>query len=77
LYGAISGIMCWLITFPLDTIRTDYQSSNKNIKTLIINRFKDHGFRGFYKGITPVLIRTVPSASIGMYVYEKIKKNLQ
>jgi hypothetical protein len=77
LYGAISGTMCWLITFPLDTIRTDYQSSDKNIKTLITNRFKQQGFIGFYRGITPVLIRTVPSSSIGMYVYEKIKKILQ
>ena len=73
-YGAISGIMCWLITFPLDTIRTDYQSSDKNIKFLIQSRFKQSGVIGFYKGLTPVLIRTIPSSSIGMYVYEKVKK---
>lgn len=76
LYGAISGIMCWLITFPLDTIRTDYQSSDKNIKMLVKDRFKQQGFIGFYRGLTPILIRTIPSSSIGMYVYEKVKKIL-
>lgn len=73
LYGAISGISFWLITFPLDTLRTEYQSSNHSLKQIITNKFNS-GITTFYRGLTPVLIRTVPSASCGMYVYEIVKQ---
>ena len=77
IYGGISGISVWLITFPLDTIRTDYQTSkSNNIFSLIIDRFNKNGIFSFYRGISPVLLRTIPSASIGMYVYEYIRKKI-
>lgn len=34
------------------------------------------GFRGFYKGIFPNLLKVVPSASITYMVYEYMKKGL-
>jgi Mitochondrial carrier protein len=72
LYGSVSGIMCWIITYPIDTIRTEFQTTkNENIKQLVLNRYRNYGIRSFYKGLNTVLIRTIPSASIGMYVYEK------
>ena len=77
IYGGLSGISVWIITFPLDTIRTDYQTTkNNNIVSLIINRVNTNGISSFYRGIVPVLIRTIPSASIGMYVYEYTRKKL-
>ena len=77
IYGGISGISVWIITFPLDTIRTDYQTTKEtNILSLIINRFNKNGIYSFYRGIAPVLLRTMPSASIGMYVYEYIRKKI-
>jgi solute carrier family 25 carnitine/acylcarnitine transporter 20/29 len=75
LYGAISGISFWLITFPLDTLRTEYQSSTHSLKQIIINK-SNSGLTTFYRGLTPVLIRTIPSASCGMYVYELVKYKL-
>jgi solute carrier family 25 carnitine/acylcarnitine transporter 20/29 len=76
LYGAISGISFWLITFPLDTIRTEYQSSNHSLKQIVVNRYNS-GINTFYRGLTPVLVRTIPSASCGMYVYEIVKKYME
>jgi hypothetical protein len=74
LYGAISGSICWIITYPIDTIRTDYQSSNNNnIIKLIKNRYNKYGIISFYRGLTTVLFRTIPSASLGMYVYENVR----
>lgn len=71
LYGACSGIVSWIIIFPIDTIRTEYQTtSSKNISSLIWN----FNPRYIYFGITPVLLRTVPSASAGMYTYELTRK---
>jgi solute carrier family 25 carnitine/acylcarnitine transporter 20/29 len=75
IYGGVSGISVWLITFPLDTIRTNYQTTNSNnIFTLIKTRFNTYGLTSFYRGIVPVLLRTIPSASLGMYVYEYVRK---
>jgi solute carrier family 25 carnitine/acylcarnitine transporter 20/29 len=73
-YGAISGLSCWMVTLPLDTIRTDYQSSKLSIIELIKNRYNKGGIKLFYSGFTPILLRTIPSASAGMYVYENVRK---
>ncbi len=75
IYGGISGLIVWSIIFPLDTIRTEYQTitdKNKTIKDILIQK-KQVGISSLYRGITPVFIRTIPSASIGMYVYEKVR----
>lgn len=71
-YGAISGINVWLIIFPIDTIRTEFttQKNNKNLWPIITSRFKNHGLKSFYLGLTPVLVRTIPSSAMGMFVYE-------
>jgi solute carrier family 25 carnitine/acylcarnitine transporter 20/29 len=72
-YGAFSGLACWTVTLPIDTLRTDYQSSTQNIKALITNRFKNGGLFAFYRGFTPIILRTIPSASAGMYIYENVR----
>lgn len=38
--------------------------------------FKHEGFRGFYKGLFPNLLKVVPFASITYLVYENMKKGL-
>lgn len=38
--------------------------------------FQQEGFRGFYKGLFPNLLKVVPAASITYMVYENMKKNL-
>lgn len=37
--------------------------------------YRKEGFRGFYKGIFPNLLKVVPAASITYLVYESMKKN--
>lgn len=71
-YGAISGINVWLIIFPIDTIRTELitKTNNNSLLNIITNRFKTYGLKSFYFGLTPVLLRTIPSSSIGMFMYE-------
>lgn len=76
-YGALSGLTVWCIIFPIDTIRTEYQTSDTNIKQLIKQRYMHHGLMSFYKGLTPIIVRTVPSSSLGMLVYEYTRSKLQ
>jgi hypothetical protein len=68
--GIISSLICWSIIFPFDSIRNDIQTTNKNLNEVIFNRYKNYGFKNFYKGITPVFIRTIPSSALGMLTYE-------
>ena len=76
--GIISSFICWSIIFPFDTIRNDLQTTkNINLKNLIIERYKKHGLFNFYKGITPVFIRTIPSSAFGMLAYETTRNTIK
>jgi len=77
LIGIVSSIICWSIIFPIDTIRNDLQTTkNITIKNLIKERYSKYGILNFYKGLTPVFIRTVPSSAFGMLAYETCRKVL-
>jgi hypothetical protein len=80
-YILISSLLAvsttWILTFPIDTIRTDFQTSNEKLYNLIKNRYKNYGFLNFYKGLQPVLLRSFPSSILGMYVYETVKNYLE
>jgi hypothetical protein len=78
-FGGFSGMLTWTVIYPLDTIKTDYQTTkNKRIHELIRERCATKNIASsFYKGITPVLLRTFPSAFAGMYIYEKTKYYVQ
>lgn len=75
-YGAFSGIILWSVIFPIDTIRTEYQTSNNKIIDIIKNRYYNYGLKSFYRGISSIYIRTIPSTSLGMFVYEMIRNNI-
>ena len=66
--------MTWIFTFPIDTIRVNYQISEYNSITNLINKqYNNLGIKSFYRGLTPVLIRSIHSTIFGMLIYEKMK----
>lgn len=70
-FGGLSSIICWSFIFPLDGLKTDIHATNNNkIFFHIKNRYNNYGLRNFYKGITPIIIRALPSNIISMYIYE-------
>jgi len=73
IYAILSSSLMWSIIFPLDTLKTEYQTSNESLKNIILYRNKI-GFTTLYRGITPVIIRTITTSSCGMYVYEYTRK---
>jgi hypothetical protein len=71
LFGVVSSISSWTIIYPLDTIRIIKQNTDESYKTLIKKNYNN-----FYKGFSYILMRSIPSAGIGMMAYEYTKMNI-
>ena len=73
--GIIASLSSWVVIFPIDTVRTEIQTTqNMSYKSIILNRIKTQGYCSFWRGIIPVFIRSIPSSGFGMLVYENVKK---
>lgn len=48
----------------------------KNVRDAVSTIAREEGLRGFYRGIVPALLRTVPAAVLTLISYEKIKDSL-
>jgi solute carrier family 25 carnitine/acylcarnitine transporter 20/29 len=68
--GSISSFVLWTLFYPLDTIKVRKFINNKSY----LNILKENTFRSLYNGISLVYLRTIPSAGLGMLVYENTKK---
>ena len=76
--GGICGIMCWIVVFPLDLVKTLIQKeillpkpTYKNAMDCVQDIYKRNGLVGFYRGITVTLIRAFPIHSLNFLVYEQ------
>ncbi|GMH06898.1 hypothetical protein Nepgr_008738 [Nepenthes gracilis] len=78
--GTISGAVGATCVYPLQVVRTRMQAqrSHTGISMLDVfwRTFQHEGYRGFYKGLFPNLLKVIPSASITYLVYETMKKRL-
>ncbi len=68
----------WIVVFPLDTLRTLYQvdKTNASLAEILKLRLKQMGVLSLWRGLSPVLMRTVPSSVAGMIVYETVRSKL-
>ncbi|KAM1397430.1 hypothetical protein ACFX2I_015012 [Malus domestica] len=81
--GTISGALGATCVYPLQVIRTRLQAQRSNTATaykgmsdVFWRTLQHEGYRGFYKGLFPNLLKVVPAASITYMVYEAMKKKL-
>jgi hypothetical protein len=72
LFGVASSISSWTITYPLDTIRVLKQHGASSYLSIVKNNY-----RNLYRGFSLILMRSLPSAGVGMFAYEYTKKQLQ
>lgn len=75
LSGGISGATGWLISFPLDNIKTNIQGialSSSPEKAIDITKrlLKEKGIRGLYFGVAPSVIRSFIVSATRFSVYE-------
>ena len=83
--GLISGAMGPLSNAPIDTIKTRLQKTPGQPGETAISRitnigkdmFKQEGFKAFYQGITPRIMRVAPGQAVTFTVYEYLKGVLE
>ena len=71
--GSLSSFALWTLFYPLDTIKVKKFVSNDSYFNII----KKNNFKSLYSGIGLVYLRTLPSAGVGMLVYENTKKYIE
>ncbi|OZJ06159.1 hypothetical protein BZG36_01061 [Bifiguratus adelaidae] len=81
LAGGICGIFCWLVTFPVDLVKSVMQKevlaptrTYASVRDCVKEIYTRQGLRGFYRGINVTLIRAFPIHSLNFLVYEHVLK---
>ena len=82
--GAFAGSFASILTLPFDVIKTRIQTQHKlspethysGYKDAVLKIMKKEGIPGFFRGLTPRLIYTIPSTSITFHLYELLKRVL-
>lgn len=80
--GAFSGALSASIVYPLNVLRTRLQAQgtvlHKPTYTGIVDvttkTLQSEGIHGLFRGLTPNLLKVVPSVSISYIVYENSKR---
>ncbi|KAF7991367.1 hypothetical protein HCN44_002929 [Aphidius gifuensis] len=67
--GAAAGVLCDVIFFPMDTVKTRLQSQHGFIKS--------GAFKSLYRGLLPAIAGSAPSASSFFMTYEGFKEIVQ
>jgi len=53
----------------------DQHRKYNSLRDCLVLTLRNEGILGFYKGLTPNLLRTIPASVITFYTYELIRSN--
>ena len=73
--GGLAGSISWFSIMPFDVVKSRMQSDISGSKKGFTNIFKslnsEYGFRGYFKGLSPVLIRGFLVNAITFSVHQR------
>jgi len=80
--GFIGGTANWIVSYPADVVKSTMQTDTPNkaeriFKTISITSreiYKRFGIKGFFKGLTPALVRAGPANAFGFLGYEVTRR---
>ena len=78
-FAAMSKLLAALTTYPYQVVRARLQETKKKYSSsrdCIKKIYNYEGVMGFYKGLTPNLVRVVPATMITFVVYENVSSYL-
>lgn len=76
--GALSHCITWMIFIPIDTVKTNVQkSTDKPMINVIKSIYNNYGIIGFWRGIIPACVRTVPLSGCAMMSYEGVRNMIK
>ncbi|KAL2018298.1 hypothetical protein VTK56DRAFT_961 [Thermocarpiscus australiensis] len=75
--GAVAGFTVDVLVYPLDTIKTRYQSQGHPSREPSARRPSYRALTGLYQGIGSVVFATLPAAAIFFATYESAKPLLK
>jgi len=78
--GGLAGVVAWVVTFPLDTIKTQIQASTSKYPLSITetarNVYRNGGIKSFFVGVGPTIVRALPVNAVLFLVFESTKTAL-
>jgi len=83
--GGVAGVMYWAMTYPTDVIKSSMQSDElepsqrkfRNIVDCARKLYRDEGgWKRFYRGFTPCMLRSIPANATMLLVLEKSRQFL-
>ena len=81
--GGLAGMISWTSTFPCDVLKSKMQADGidgkylyKGFTDCLIKSYRTGGFRGFFTGLGPTLLRAFPTNGIIFFVYDLVSKFL-
>jgi len=86
IFGAISGMACWLPVYPIDVVKTLIQNSdgqedengNRSDDAITVTKmlYEKGGIGAFFDGLTPKMIRAAVNHSVTFFVYDLVMRTL-
>lgn len=81
--GGMAGVAYWGTTFPVDLVKSRMQADNLNNPRFngfihcVKVTYQELGFRGFYRGLMPCLVRAFPVNAASFMAFEYGKQWLE
>ena len=78
LSGGLAGSAVWLILHPIDLLKSAKQRAaldplrHTTLQKMIQTRWQQGGFKPFYNGLAPTIIRSFPIHAVNFLVYERV-----
>lgn len=78
--GAVTGLIASSIVHPLDLIRRRQQLCNKysqyNAMEIASQIVRKEGMVGLYRGLSPELVKVMPTVGLNFYIYEFVRQEV-
>lgn len=79
--GGVGGFFYWILTYPTDVIKSALQADDvikskrkyKGLVDCVQKMYKEDGWRRFFRGLTPCLMRSLPANATMFVVVERAR----